>query len=57
MGLRITKIARLPEVDMSYDTKHLMKWVIAVALVGILLVLLFNALGGEMVLSSFLERV
>jgi len=49
--------ARLPEGNMSYETKHLMKWVIAVALLGILVVLLFNTFGGQMVLSSFLERV
>jgi len=52
MGLRLTMIARLPEGDMSYETKHLMKCVIAVALVGILVVLLTSFYGGEIALSS-----
>ena len=52
MGLRLTMIARLPEGDMSYETKHLMKCVIAVALVGILVVLLSSFYGGEIALSS-----
>jgi len=42
-------IARLPEGNMTEEVKRMMKWVVAVALLGILFVLLYSTLGGGFV--------
>jgi hypothetical protein len=52
VGLRETKIARLPEEKMSKETIYLMKTVIAVALLGILFIILYSTFGGEELLIS-----
>lgn len=42
---------------MSAETKHLMKWVAAVMLIGILMVLLYYSYTDKDTITSFLESL
>lgn len=45
-GLRETKTAGLPEENMTEDSKKMMKWTIAIALLGILFVIMYSTMNG-----------